>query len=64
MNHIGFLEEAQNCRRRALTYVGQPEAALLLRVAKEFEELDAQKRSVRPTRDRTAYLEAHAPYGR
>ena len=27
-------------------YLGQPDAALLLRVAKEFEEMDAEKRSV------------------
>lgn len=46
MKHIDLLEEAQDCRRKALTYLGQPEAALLLRVAKEFEEMDAEKRSV------------------
>jgi len=47
MKHIEYLEEAQDCRRKALTYLGQPEAAFLLRVAKEFEELGAHKRSLR-----------------
>ncbi len=45
MKHIDLLEEAQDCRRKALAYLGQPEAALLLRVAKGFEGLDAEKRS-------------------
>jgi len=42
MKHIELLEEAEDCRRRALAYVGQPEAKLLLRVAKEFEGLNAE----------------------
>ena len=50
MDQIGLLEEAENCRRKALTYLGQPEATFLLRVAKAFEELDAQKRGLRPWR--------------
>ena len=46
MNHIGLLEEAENCRHRAISYLGMPEAMFLLRVAKAFEELDAEKRGV------------------
>ena len=46
MIHIDLLEEAQDCHRKALAYVGLPEAALLLRVAKEFEKMDAEKRSL------------------
>ncbi len=42
MKHIDLLEEAQDCRRKALTYLGQPESALLLRVAKEFEQLETE----------------------
>jgi hypothetical protein len=38
-----FEEEAEDCRRKALAYVGQPEATFLLRVAREFERL-AQER--------------------
>ena len=34
-----LLEEAQNCRRQALAYVGNPEAPFLLRVASAFEDL-------------------------
>jgi hypothetical protein len=44
MKHIGLLEEAENCRHRAISYLGMPEAMFLLRVAKAFEELDAEKR--------------------
>ncbi len=40
MDQIGLLEEAENCRRKALAYLGRPEATFLLRVAKAFEELD------------------------
>ena len=32
-------EEAEICRRRALAYLGRPEASFLLRVAREFERL-------------------------
>jgi hypothetical protein len=44
MNRIDLLEKAENCRRRATAYVGQPEAPFLLRVAKEFEALELEKR--------------------
>ncbi len=43
MKHIDLLEEAQDCRRKALTYLGQPEAALLLKVAKEFERMNTEQ---------------------
>lgn len=35
-----YAEEAETCRRKALAYVGQPEATFLLRVAKEFDRLE------------------------
>jgi hypothetical protein len=36
---ISFEEEAENCRRKALAYVGQPEAPFLLSVARQFDRL-------------------------
>lgn len=32
--------EAEQCRGRALTYLGRPEATFLLRIAREFERLE------------------------
>jgi hypothetical protein len=53
-------EEAETCRRRALTYIGQPEATFLIKAAKAFDELaDAEAHSRRATL-RTA-LDADAP---
>lgn len=43
MANICFEEEAQDCRRKALAYVGQPEAAFLLRVAREFDRLARER---------------------
>jgi hypothetical protein len=43
MDRIGMLEEAENCRRQALSYIGRPEAPFLLRVAKAFEDLETQR---------------------
>lgn len=43
MKHLDLLKEANDCRRKALTYVGQPEATFLLRVPKAFEALEADK---------------------
>jgi Uri superfamily endonuclease len=37
-----FEEEAEDCRRKALAYVGQAEASFLLRVAREFDRLAAE----------------------
>jgi len=34
-----LLEQAQNCRRQALAYVGNPEAQFLFKVAAAFEDL-------------------------
>ena len=34
-----LIDEAEGCRQKALAYVGQPEAAFLLRVAEEFDRL-------------------------
>ena len=36
---IDHHEEAEICRRRALAYLGCPEASLLLRLASEFDRL-------------------------
>ena len=38
------LEEAENCRCKALVYCGQPEASFLLRVADELERLGRECR--------------------
>ncbi len=38
------LEEATNCRRQALAYLGKPEAPLLMRLAEAFEALNDQRR--------------------
>ena len=48
MDQIGLLEEAENCRRKALAYLGLQEAVFLVRVAKAFEELDAESWGPRP----------------
>lgn len=37
--HDQLLEQPGNCRRRALAYVGRPEAPFLLRVGSAFQEL-------------------------
>ena len=34
-----LIDEAENCRQKALAYVGQPEASFMLRVAEEFDRL-------------------------
>lgn len=36
------------CRRKALAYLGRPEAPFLLRVAREFDRLAAEQRGDRP----------------
>jgi hypothetical protein len=40
-------EEAENCRRKALVYLGRPEASFLISVARQFERLAAERRSGR-----------------
>ena len=44
-----LLEEAQNCRRQALAYVGTREAPFLLKVAEAFETLAQSPSDVAPT---------------
>jgi hypothetical protein len=44
---ISFEEEAEDCRRQALAYVGQPEASFLMRVAREFDRLAHEPRACR-----------------
>ena len=39
MNETTCKEEAEDCRRKALSYLGRPEAAFRLRVAREFDRL-------------------------
>ena len=39
MRKWDFHEEAERCRRQALSYLGRPEAPFLLRVAREFDQL-------------------------
>lgn len=42
MAQLSFHEEADDCRRKALTYVGRPEAPFLLKIAKAFDELSLE----------------------
>ena len=42
-------EEAENCRLQALSYLGTREASLLLRIAREFDDLE-QRQQRRPAR--------------
>ena len=59
MRDISFEEEAEECRRQALAYVGQPEASFLIRVAREFDRLahDPQARRVVPV-ETDAYVQS------
>lgn len=43
IEQIPLRDEAENCRRMALVYLGKPEATLLIRTAKAFEELAEQE---------------------
>lgn len=49
MNSLAYKEEAEDCRQKALAYLGRPEATLLLRVAREFDRL-ARTRTGNATR--------------
>lgn len=40
--------EAEECRERALSYLGLPEATFLLRVAREFDRLATVKLEANP----------------
>ena len=44
MAQMCFEEEAEDCRRKALAYVGRPEASFLLGVAREFERLAGERK--------------------
>jgi hypothetical protein len=46
MTQPSLAEEAESCRRRALAYVGRPEAPILLRIAEEFDRLAHERRFV------------------
>ena len=39
MDQAALAEEAEKCRLQALSYLGRREASLLLRVAREFDDL-------------------------
>ena len=39
MHDADLYNEAEVCRRKALSYLGKPEAPFLLRVAREFDRL-------------------------
>jgi hypothetical protein len=45
MDSLDLREEAEDCRRRALSYLGQPEATFLIRVARELDKLAEQSAS-------------------
>jgi hypothetical protein len=49
MAELSMREEAEDCRRRALTYVGLPEGPFLLRLAEAFEDLSREDNQ--PTRE-------------
>lgn len=38
-------DHAEECRQKALSYLGKPEAPFLLRVAREFDRLAIQRRT-------------------
>lgn len=42
MNSQALHDEAEECRRKALSYLGQPEAPFLLHLAREFDKLAAE----------------------
>ena len=50
MDHHSLQDEAEECRRRALAYLGRPEAGFLLRAAREFDRLAETKRGSKQNR--------------
>lgn len=44
MTNAKLLDQADQCRHRAHSYLGRPEATFLLRVAREFERLACERR--------------------
>ena len=53
MTETGLHEEAHACRKRAIAYLGRPEASFLLRAAQEFDRLASNKAEGRSTARRT-----------
>ena len=45
MDDANLYDEAETCRQKAFSYLGKPEAPFLLRIAREFERLAAQRKS-------------------
>ena len=45
MTNSSLEEEAEDCRRKALAYIGRPEAPFLMRVAREFDRIAAERRT-------------------
>ena len=45
MGKIPLQEEAELCRRRALAYIGLPEATFLMETARAFDDLAAKEDS-------------------
>jgi hypothetical protein len=43
MTNISPKQEAEDCRLKALNYLGRPEATFLLKVAREFDRLAAER---------------------
>lgn len=46
MKNLSLHEEAENCRRMAISYLGKPEVPFLLRVAREFDRLAKEDTSL------------------
>ena len=44
MRNWSFSEEAEKCRQQALSYLSRPEAPFLLRIAREFDRLERERR--------------------
>ncbi len=47
MDKPALYKEAEDCRRKALSYVGRPEAPFLLRLAREFERIEKERHTRR-----------------
>ena len=52
MTDTSLHREAETCRQQALSYLGQPEGPLLLRLAREFDRLEEERH--RPRLDQAA----------
>jgi hypothetical protein len=51
---MDYSKEAEACRRKALRYLGKPEAPFLLQVARAFDDLDRSSASDAPDTRRAA----------